>query len=248
MGAIALPCGPAAAQSLPDCWDLTYAAIHHRAVSPHPPFVTYDERISITTDGQPLIDTREEVAYRDDGVARIADERFLYEPYVTTRTEPGPPELGPYGNRRALWIPLDEFEDPALKLIASVHASTPNQMSCANAGLEQYKDHSTYHIAFSGGKPGAPALRDLWIDSVSHDIWKVTVSSFLPVAVDDGPSPRFANFEIELQQIGGYFVIAHVTWKYRYRISWQSSSLFGEYYYSNFGFPTSMPETLFTES
>jgi len=104
----------AVADALPNCWDIVSAALRHRAASIHPPFILYNEISHVTDNGDMLIQNHESVAYRDDGVARVWDERFGYDPYVTRASDPGPPELGPYGARRSAWLPVQPVEDAAL--------------------------------------------------------------------------------------------------------------------------------------
>jgi len=242
----ALACAPASAAPLPNCWDIAYAALHHRAAAAHPPFILYNESSQITDGGSPLLQTRKNVAYRDDGVSRVWDERFSYEPYVTRANDPGPPELGPYGARRSIWLPVQEV-DASLPLIGQVRAHNPNGLSCTTDGIETYRGHRTYRLSFTTTHPERPALKALWVDTGSSEIWKVILSGLLPITLDtDENLPRLADFEIELDQVDAYVVVDHVTWKYRYHAYAQYSELFGEYYYTGFQFPQTLPEKYFS--
>ena len=236
----------ASAAALPDCWDLAYGAIHHRAAAPHPPFILYNERMVINGDGLPLLQAREEVIYRDDGLARISDDRFMGHPYLTNATDPGPPELGPYGKRRSMWLPLQEADYSTLPLIGAVRSKNASGLACSNDGFERYNDHDTYRLSFTTAFPDKPALKALWIDTHTSEIWKVILSGYLPIALSDNPkNALLADFEVELEQQGPYLVVDHVTWKYRYHQYDQYSNLFGEYYYSGFEFPSRLPLSVF---
>ncbi|MDQ2664328.1 MAG: hypothetical protein M3Y18_09935, partial [Candidatus Eremiobacteraeota bacterium] len=101
------------------CWDMLDDAIRRRASAVHPAYVSYDERIFVQENRVPLMRSTTHVDYRDDGLARVADERFSNVPYITTREEPGPPELGPYGNGRESWLSAN---GPGLKLIGDVRS------------------------------------------------------------------------------------------------------------------------------
>ncbi|MDP9018844.1 MAG: hypothetical protein M3N19_11050 [Candidatus Eremiobacteraeota bacterium] len=235
---------PAGAQSASACWDLAYAAIRHRAAAPHPPFILYDETQAIVRDGLPLMSARASIAYRDDGVARISDERFSFKPYVSRFMEPGPPELGPYGGRRSIWLTIQGL-DQSLPLIGEVRSN--NGLTCTNEGVERYKDHSAYHLSFTTQGKARPALRTLLVDTAKSEIWKVVLSQYLPLPGTSIAAPPLVTFEIELQEANQYLVVQHVTWKYEFREYSQWSTLFGEYYYSDFQFPAQMPVTLFQD-
>lgn len=236
---------PAWAAAPPDCWDITFGAIQHRAAAPHPPFITYSETLEIQRDGLPFMRSRASIAYRDDGVVRIADDRFSDQPYVATATEPGPPELGPYRDRRSAWLPLPEV-DYNLPLIGRVR-SKPRGITCEIVGRESYRGHDTYHLDFVADQADKPSLKALWIDARTGDIWKVILSGFVPVvAVDEnGKTLRLTDYEVELEQSGPYVVVDHVTWKYSDREYSQTSRFFGEYYYSGYGFPAALPASYF---
>jgi len=239
-------CAQAPAATLPDCWDIAYSALRHRAAAIHPAFILYNEISHVTDNGETLIRNHENVAYRDDGMARVWDERFAYDPYVTRASDPGPPELGPYGARRSVWLPVQVPETSSPPLIGAVHARNSDGMTCTTDGIENYHGHETYRLSFQSTHPERPALRALWVDIGNSEIWKVELSGSLPIVLDDERAIRLAEFEIELNQIGPYVVISHVTWKYRLHEFAQYSDFIGEYYYSGFQFPDKLPETFFT--
>jgi hypothetical protein len=229
----------AAVGVLPPCWDVFDSALRHSASAAHPPYVTYDERISVLQDGAPLFTSNAHIDYRDDGIARVSDARFNYEPFITRRTEPGPPELGPYGKGRTMWLP----DENGLPTIAQIRAA--GSMTCTIADEEWYKTHDTYHLVFRGAAEDRPTLKDLWVDTRSRDVWKVILTG--PVSFwDDPQSTRaLAEFQVELGYSGPYLVVNHVVWSLSRREYSQRVTYFGEYTYSGYSFPLAMPASYF---
>lgn len=221
------------------CWDVFDAALRHSANAAHPPYVTYSERISVTADHEPLLFSFAQVDYRDDGLARVSDARFNYQPFVTRHTEPGPPELGPYGAGRAMWLP----DSSGLPIIAQVR--TAGNTTCTIAGEETYKGHDAYHLVFGGGSNTRPQLKELWVDAHTQDIWKLVVTG--PIAFLNDPDHPYglAEFQVELGYTGPYLVVNHVVWAYRRREFSQYVDYFGEYTFSGYSFPVSMPASYF---
>lgn len=229
----------AAAIGTPPCWDIFDTALRHNATAQHPAYVTYDERIKVTQDNQRLVQSVAHVDYRDDGLARVRDERFDFAPFITRHTEPGPPELGPYGSERETWMPQMQL----MPTIATVRAE--GNMTCVFAGVEAYKGHSTYHLQFENRMPQRPALKAMWVDTASGDVWKLIVSGYVHFADDPDAAPALADFEVELAYSGRYLVVDHVVWQYDRREYSQMSRYFGEYTLSGYQFPGSLPASYF---
>ena len=228
--------------ALPPCWSLYDAALTHSARAAHPPYVTYNEHVSVTADGAPLLFSSASIDYRDDGLARVSDERFDFQPFVTRATEPGPPEIGPYGKGRAMWLP----SGPGLPIIADVRSS--GSVTCTVAAEEPYKMHDTYHLVFRGAPDATPHLKDLWVDRTTHDIWKLIVTGPVPLVDDGGRSRGLAEFQVELRYIDSHLVVNHVVWSYRLREYSQYINYFGEYVFDGFGFPKSLPDSYFADT
>jgi len=243
LAVLACGAGPVRAQAAPNCWDVAYGALRHRAAAPHPPYISYAQSAELIVDGKTLMQSRPRITYRDDGALRVDDDGLVY---VTRDAVPGPPELGPYGDRRSMWLPMDDSSDPSLPLIGTVHSRNPT-MSCTNLGIESYKDHETYKLAFNTVYPDRPSLKALWVDTRSSEIWKVIVSGAVPVGLsDDTRSVGLADFEVELAPYESYVVVNHVTWKFNFHEFSQTATLFGEYYYRGFEFPKQVPPGFFT--
>jgi hypothetical protein len=232
----------AALGATPPCWDVFDAALRHSASAVHPPYVTYSERILVSEDGAPLMRSVAHVDYRDDGLSRVSDERFNFEPFVTRHAEPGPPELGPYGKGRVMWLP----ETDGLPIIA--HVRTLGSITCNIADEESYKGHTTYHLVFGGGQAERPALKALWIDTRSHDVWKVILTG--PVTFWDDPEHTrgLAEFQVELGYSGPYLVVNHVVWSYTRQQYSQYVNYFGEYTYEEYSFPEALPASYFADA
>lgn len=232
----------AALTALPPCWSVYDAAVARSANTEHPPYIAYSERISVTADGAPVLYSNARVDYRDDGLARVSDARFAYRPIVTRATEPGPPELGPYGKGRANWLP----EAPGLPTIADVRSE--GNVRCAVVARETYKGHDTYHLAFTGAPESKPHLEDLWVGTNSHDIWKLIITGPVPLADERGRSLGLAQFQVELGYRGAHLVVDHVVWSYRLREYSQYVDYFGEYVFNGFTFPLTLPASYFAEN
>jgi hypothetical protein len=232
----------AAAFASSQCWNIFDAALRHSASAAHPPYVSYDVLTRITEDQQPLIYSRAHIDYRDDGLARVLDERFNFEPIITRVTEPGPPVIGPYGSRRAAWLP----QDPDLPIIADVR--TQGSIVCA-LNSEMYRGYPTYHLSFSGGHiSDRPAVKAMWVDRRSQDVWKLIVSGPVAFADDPGGEHPLADFEVELGYTGPYLLVNHVVWSYRRREFSQYATYFAEYTLSSYSFPSELPSSYFAQA
>lgn len=221
------------------CWNVYERVLAHNAASPHPRFISYQEKIAIFEDGDRIISSRANVDYRDDGLARVADERFNYDPIVTRAVEPGPPELGPYGPGRAMWLP----PPPGAPTIATVRVKSA--VTCTNEGIQKYRGYEVYHLTFHGADPNRPHLRALWIDTRTMDVWKVALAA--PVRLVDGPAAAYdlADYEVELGYRGPYLVVDHVTWTLGEKAYSQSTTYRGEYSLSGYSFPATLPPSYF---
>ncbi|HET9095514.1 MAG TPA: hypothetical protein VFN37_02535 [Candidatus Baltobacteraceae bacterium] len=229
----------AALTATPSCWDIYDKALTHSAASAHPPYITYDERISITDDDESLLRSAAHIDYRDDGMARVADERFDYAPILTREVEPGPPELGPYGPGRSMWL----APPPGVPTIAVLRAR--GMVRCANEGMERLKSREVYHLAFRGANPARAHLDDLWIDAHSYDIWRLRVTGPVALLASANSSIGLGKYDVEMAYQGPYLVVDHVVWSYRERIYSQYADYTGEYTFSDFAFPRELPPSFF---
>ena len=227
----------------PPCWDVYDMALRRRAAAPHPAYVTYNERISLVANDQQLVRSTAHIDYRDDGLARVSDTRFDNDPFVTTTTDPGPPELGPYGDNRLSWLPLEAVDASPMRVIGDVRAH--GNLRCTLGEPISYRGHRSYRVTIGNVPIDRPAVKELLVDTQTYDIWKLTVRGFVLFRGTD-TAPPLTDFEVEMAYAGPYLVVDHVTWGYRLRQYSQYDRLFGEYYFSDFVFPKSLPAALFT--
>lgn len=225
------------------CWNIYDAALRHSATSAHPPYISYNVLTRVTEDQQPLLYSRSHVDYRDDGLARVLDERFNFEPILTRQTEPGPPVIGPYGSRRAAWLP----QDNDLPIIADVRSA--GSIECSLIAAEIYRGRPTYHITFIGNHIDERAgVKQMWVDMRSDDIWKLIVSGPVAFADDPGGEHPLADFEVELNHFGPYLLVTHVVWKYRRHEYSQYATYFAEYTLDGYSFPDRLPSNYFAQT
>ncbi len=223
------------------CWDIYDAAMLARAASPQPPYIVYLERTSLLQDGFQLVRANAVIQYRQDGLARVADDRFDGYTYLTDHVDPGPPELGPYGSARATWLP-----SPGGLVAPEISdVRTHEAKACTNLGVESYRGHTTYHLEFTPYSLGRPSLKDMWIDTSTKQIWKVVVSGYLRFTDLDNTHDPLVDFAVELSQEGPYVMVDHVTWSYRQPVYSQFSNLFGEYTMWDFQYPPRLSNDVF---
>jgi len=234
----------AAALGAPQCWDIFDGALRRSALADHPAFITYNERIAVTADEQTVLYSMAHVDYRDDGTARVEDERFGFQPFITRHAEPGPPELGPYGRDRFSWVPADAV-DGSYPIIARVRVQ--GNVICNLGGIESYKGHQVYHLIFGNTQLDRPTVKEMWVDKGSQDIWKLTVSGYVYFVDMDAPPP-LTDFQVELAYAGPYLVVDHVVWAYRRHEFSQYTNYFGEYTLTGFNFPEALPAAYFGDS
>lgn len=233
----------------PSCWDVYDAALGHSARATHPAYITYDEKFNIRAGDQnsPYAERGSSeagiahVQYRDDGLARVQDQRFGDAPILTQYLDPGPPELGPYGARRSMWIGVPD----ALPKIASVRANS--SVTCS-MDVVPYEGRQAYHLTFAGANPNAPHLDELWVDVQTHDIWKTAMEAPADYVYDSTPRVRLAHYEVELSYEGRYLVVQHVTWTAQVRMGAQSMKMDADYRFEGYAFPQSLPDKLFEPS
>ena len=217
--------------------------MRRRAAAAHPAYVTYNERISLIANEQQLVRSTAHIDYRDDGVARVSDARFANDPFVTHTTDPGPPEIGPYGDSRLSWLPLDPGDTSAMRVIGDVRAH--GTLRCTLGDTITYCGHRAYRVSIGNIPLDRPVVKELLVDTTSFDIWKLIVRGFVLFKGTDS-APALTDFQVEMVYAGPYLVVDHVTWDYRLRQYSQYDRLFGEYYFSDFDFPKSLPPSLFS--
>ncbi len=214
------------------CWQLIDRALQHSAGSPHARFITYGEHFTVFADGIPLENIGSTIVYRDDGLAYVADERWVH-PFLSRFLEPGPPVLGPYRDSRPGWLAADTMVT-ALPVIAHVHAY-PKE-TCADDGPATVDGKPFVHLTVGHELSERPGLRDIWIDPQAYDIGRVVVRGPLHFYVRDGFKDELTDYTVDLERVAQYTVVRRVTWQYREREYSQWTDLSAEYDFRDYNF------------
>jgi hypothetical protein len=237
----------AAARADDACWQLLYAAIERDAATPHAAYITYSELADLREDGFRYERATANITYRDnDGVASIDDDRWA-RPFVSNLLDPGPPILGPYGDRREDWL-TDAATSYALPLIADVHTETQRQ--CEDRGDQDVNGVTAAHLVLPNAPTDRQALKEVWIDRHTHAIARVIIAEYLKVFTTDWDLRKaLTDFTIDMESVEGHDVVARVTWEYTFHVYDQTSLLVAEYDFSDYRFEQSPPAgSLFGEA
>jgi hypothetical protein len=228
------------------CWQLLYAAIERDAAAPHAAYITYSELADIREDGFRYERATANITYRDDGQASIDDDRWSH-PFMSDLLDPGPPVLGPYGDRRADWL-ASAASAYALPLIADVHNAT--QRTCLDRGDEYMNGVQAAHLVIPNAPADRQALKEIWIDRHSHAIARVVIAEYLKVlTVTWNMKKALTDFTIDMEAVQGHDVVQRVTWQYLFHVYDQTSLLVAEYDFSNYRFDQAPPsDSLFVKS
>jgi hypothetical protein len=235
----------ASARGSDACWRLLYDALARSAGAAHAPFVTYSETIRLDQDGQTLERARAAITYRDDGVASIDDDRFA-RPFLSEVQDPGPPVLGPYGERRAAWTSFGD-DDAPLPVIADTQ--TPHRHECVDRGDDVIEGGAYAHLTFPDAALDRPALKAVWIDRNTLQIRRAVVTGWLQFFVE-GLSVEHAltDYTLQLTQVEGHTVLEQVNWQYAYRSYGETSMIEEEYRFGGYRFDAQAPpDSLFEQ-
>ncbi|MGB6985003.1 MAG: hypothetical protein WBD74_03380 [Candidatus Aquilonibacter sp.] len=214
------------------CWHLVFAAIRHDAAAPHPQYISYSENVGITADDRPYFKNDVDVVYRDDGISYVDDTRWS-KPFVSDQLEPGPPVLGPYDKARYGWLP-QELLGGRLQTIASVE-SVP-KLPCTDEGDETIDSVRYAHLVLGVADKSLPALKQIWIDRQSLWIPRLIVSGVLLRQNYAVFGHGLADYQVDMQNLGGYAVVRTVRWTSRVRWYDMTTKLDAVYTFSNYRF------------
>ena len=229
-------CAPARADDA--CWQMVHKAIEASAASDHALYVSYSEVQDILADGNRFMHSSAAITYRDDGVAYVDDDRWMH-PFTGYLLDPGPPVLGPYGDRRHAWLDLVDQQAQALPVIASTHNVPVAQ--CMTLGDELYHGQKAVHIVFPQAHLDRPALIALWLDPATLRVIHATTRDWLSFWGEDGTSLSLVKYEIDVEQVGKYEVLSHVSWEYDFKWYAQASRMVGDYAFGNYRFAEKPP-------
>jgi hypothetical protein len=220
------------------CWQTVHKAIEASAASDHALYVSYSEVQDIKTDGSRFMHASAAITYRDDGVAYVDDDRWMH-PFTGYLLDPGPPVLGPYGDRRHAWLDLADPQASALPLIASTHNTA--QAQCTVVGTDELFGQKALHIEFPNARTDKPALIAIWLEPQTLHVVHATTRDWLSFWGTDGTSLSLVKYEIDVKQIGNYEVLNHVSWEYDFKWYDQRSRMVGDYQFSDYRFANKPP-------
>jgi hypothetical protein len=229
---------PVVATANDACWQLVYAALRRDASAPQAAYIRYSETVNIFADGSRLERANAEITYSDNGAAYVDDDRWA-RPFVSRLLEPGPPVLGPYGESRARWIPLD-IANSGMPTIADV--GTTQARTCADKGDQTIDGVRYAHLVLGPAQRPGPALKEIWIDRYATTIGKLLVSGYLDFeSADASVQQQLVDYAVEVQEVDGFRVLRHAAWSYVVRAFGQISHLSGDYEFGNYSFANEPP-------
>lgn len=229
-------CAPARADDA--CWQLVHRAIEASASGAHALYVSYSETQDINEDGNRFEHSSASITYRDDGVAYVDDDRWAH-PFTGYILDPGPPVLGPYGDRRHAWLDLIEPQAAALPIIGNAR-NTPTK-ACVDQGDDIWQGQALAHIVFPNAPVARPALLEMWIDRKSGRVAHLATRDWLSFWGESGTSLSLVTYLIDVKQVGRYEVLSHISWSYDLKWFDQRSHMVGDYTFGNYAFSQKPP-------
>ncbi|MGD0967669.1 MAG: hypothetical protein ABR949_05220 [Candidatus Aquilonibacter sp.] len=153
---------------------------------------------------------------------------------------------GPNGQPSANTAPMPTPEEESslvsdLKTIAVVSAHAKPVYNVVDRGVETVDAHQDYHLVLDPAlDPSRFALRDLWIDTTTHDVRRadyVTTDPSLPGAV--------AYLTVNFEPVGPYWIAAH--WVAIYHMLGPGQPFYRELKVEKMRFPSTLPDWLWDE-
>lgn len=225
------------------CWQLVHKAILKSALSERSPYVSYSEVEDISTDGNRLARSSALITYRNDGLAYVDDDRWAH-PWIGFLLDPGPPVLGPYGDRRRSWLELADHSEP-MTVIGTAHNAPRDQ--CNDLGDEIWNGQKLAHLVFPNARVDRPVLNAIWLDRATLRVAHAVTRDWLSFWTSEGTSAGLVTYQIDVERIDGYDVLSRVTWEHHFQWYSQVTTMKGEYVFGNYKFASTPPtQNLFT--
>ncbi|MGI8737780.1 MAG: hypothetical protein ACR2KS_10985 [Candidatus Eremiobacter antarcticus] len=112
------------------------------------------------------------------------------------------------------------------------------------AGLENLQGHPLYHLTLRAVRDESKhPWKDLWVDMLTFQVWKAHADA----AGSVGPLVGRAVADVDFAPVGPFWLVKRVIADGNGRFGFLSDSGHYEYYFSDFGFPTSVPDWYFDE-
>lgn len=139
--------------------------------------------------------------------------------------------------------PAGTATPPPLLMHEAVHGDRYYVVSFV--GLEDYQGHQVYHLSLRAVRDESKhPWKDLWVDTQSYQVWKAHADALGSV----GPLSGHAVADVEFAPVGLYWMVKQATADGQGRFGIISDSGHYEYYFSDFGFPMTLPDWYFDEA
>lgn len=128
-----------------------------------------------------------------------------------------------------------------LRTIAVVSARAHPVYTATTRGVETIDGHGTYRIVLSPSTdPSRYTLRDLWIDTTTHDVRRADY-----ITRDINVPDATVYLTVEFEQVGPYWIAAH--WIAIYHFLGQQPPFYRELRVEKMRFPETLPDWLFNQ-
>jgi hypothetical protein len=133
----------------------------------------------------------------------------------------------------------------AVPITMHEHVSGDRYYVVSYVGLENYDGHSVYHLALRPVKDeNKHPWKDLWVDVDTFQVRKAHADA----SGNAGPLSGRAIADVEFAPIGNYWMVKQASADAEGRFGIISDSGHYEYYFSDFGFPNTLPDWYFNET
>ena len=133
----------------------------------------------------------------------------------------------------------------AAPVISHEHVAGDRFYVVSYAGLENLNGHTVHHLTLRPvSDEKKHPWRDLWVDVDTFQVWKAHADA----AGNSGPLSGRAVADVEFAPIGNYWLVKQATADGQGRFGIISDSAHYEYYFSDFGFPNTLPDWYFDEA
>ncbi len=221
--------------------------------NPDPPYITYKMHEIFVHHGKAHTYDYQ-VWYRSDGKGLMQDlapgrrgrnETFFGYPF------PSAPDnnILLYATPPPVSTPPPPVGSPApgstAPVISYEHVSGDRYYVVSYAGLDRYDGHTVYHLTLRAvSDESKHPWKDLWVDIDTFQVWRAHADAGGSV----GPLSGRAIADVEFAPIGNYWMVKQATADGEGRFGFISDSGHYEYYFSDFGFPNTLPDWYFNEA
>ncbi len=132
----------------------------------------------------------------------------------------------------------------AAPLLSSQSVHGDRYYDVALAGIEAYQGHQVYHLKLRPLQdPKRHPWTDLWVDTRLYEVWRAHADAM----GSSGPLVGRAVADVEFAPYGNYWLVKQASADAQGHIAIFSDSGHYEYYFSDFGFPNTLPDWYFDQ-